>query len=333
METTISENSMTRYLLGELPEDEQQALEERFFEDSELFAQLMEVENELIDNYVSGELNPDHRKKLEKTLLASAEGRKKLENARTLRQYIRQGKAERSRTVVVEQHPSLWQSFLNLFNFQSPAFAQALGAIAIIMTVAVAWLIYDGNRLRNQLELARNEQTQPQLEQELQAAKIRERELEQQLEQQGGLNEQLAAQLKDETERIEEMERELARLRQRSPSVLIATLTGGVTRGGEGPTRLVIPPDTEVLRLRLPLPSDRDDYRSYDATLNDASGGRILSQKGLRPETTRSGKALILRVSPRLLQPKRYFVMVNGQTADGRIEFVEEYHFTVVEKK
>lgn len=333
METTISENSMTQYLLGELPEDEQQALEERFFEDSELFAQLMEVENELIDSYVSGELTPHTRQKLEKTLLASPEGRKKLENARILRQYIRQGKTERSRPVVEKEHPGFWRSFFNLFNFQSPAFAQALGAIAIIMTVAVAWLLYDSNQLRNQLELARNEQTQPQLEQELQAAKIRERELEQQLEQQGGLNEQLATQLKDETERIEEMERELARMRQRPPSVLIATLTGGVTRGGEGPATMDIPPNTEVVRLQLPLPSDRADYRSYDATLNEASGARVLSQKGLRPDSTRSGKALTLRVPPRLLQPKRYFVMVNGQTADGRTEFVEEYHFTVVEKK
>ena len=65
-----------RYLLGELPDDEQAELERRYFNDDELFERLLKVEDELIDKYVRGEFSDQECERLEKHFLKS-EGRRK----------------------------------------------------------------------------------------------------------------------------------------------------------------------------------------------------------------------------------------------------------------
>lgn len=53
------------YLLGELPEDERLRLEEDYLADSELFARVLAVEEDLIDAYARGELSESARKQFE----------------------------------------------------------------------------------------------------------------------------------------------------------------------------------------------------------------------------------------------------------------------------
>ena len=45
-----------RYLLGELSEQEQDSLEERYFRDPKLFNAVLQVESELVDAYARGQL-------------------------------------------------------------------------------------------------------------------------------------------------------------------------------------------------------------------------------------------------------------------------------------
>ena len=45
---------MTRYLLGDLPEIEQTAVEQEYFADPEKFEEVWAVENDLVDRYVRG---------------------------------------------------------------------------------------------------------------------------------------------------------------------------------------------------------------------------------------------------------------------------------------
>ena len=52
------EQIATRYLLGELAEPEQTALEEKYFADPQLFDQLVKAETELVDDYARGRLSP-----------------------------------------------------------------------------------------------------------------------------------------------------------------------------------------------------------------------------------------------------------------------------------
>jgi anti-sigma factor RsiW len=69
VETVNQDNStneeLTRYLLGEMPEEEQTDFEMRYFSDGQLFGELCARRNQLIDSYVSGRLSPPMRERFE----------------------------------------------------------------------------------------------------------------------------------------------------------------------------------------------------------------------------------------------------------------------------
>jgi hypothetical protein len=52
------EQTIQRYLLGELPESEQVTLEQEYFADQQLFEQIVQLENGLVDKYARGLLSP-----------------------------------------------------------------------------------------------------------------------------------------------------------------------------------------------------------------------------------------------------------------------------------
>src|SRR4029077_2358510 len=62
-----SEQTMRRYLLGELSEGEQSALEAKYFADPEVFNQMLETESELVDGYVRGHLTRETRAQFEQS--------------------------------------------------------------------------------------------------------------------------------------------------------------------------------------------------------------------------------------------------------------------------
>ena len=83
-EKAFSEALLVRYLLGDLPEEEQVKIEDRAFQDREYLQDILAVENDLIDEYVRGELSDSERRQFEGRFLASAERRRKVEFARAL---------------------------------------------------------------------------------------------------------------------------------------------------------------------------------------------------------------------------------------------------------
>src|SRR5215217_9468494 len=80
-----NEKLISRYLLGELPEEQQVQIEDRAFSDKDYLATITTVENDLIDEYVRGELSAADRQRFESRFLASAERRKRVEFAKALR--------------------------------------------------------------------------------------------------------------------------------------------------------------------------------------------------------------------------------------------------------
>lgn len=70
---------ITRYLLGEMDEDEMRGFEERYFADDELFAEMLVVEAELIERYVGGELSREECKRFEQYFLRSDERWRRVE--------------------------------------------------------------------------------------------------------------------------------------------------------------------------------------------------------------------------------------------------------------
>jgi hypothetical protein len=85
LESELSERrTLVRYLMGELPAEEEQGLEERYFQDDALFSELLAVEGELIEQYLRGRLSPDEHRRFESVWLASPARRQRLELTRTV---------------------------------------------------------------------------------------------------------------------------------------------------------------------------------------------------------------------------------------------------------
>src|SRR5215211_5709259 len=77
-----NEKLISRYLLGELSEEQQVEIEDRAFANKEYLASITAIENDLIDEYVRHELSEADRRKFESRFLASAERRKRVEFAK-----------------------------------------------------------------------------------------------------------------------------------------------------------------------------------------------------------------------------------------------------------
>ena len=78
MPEDYSSSELIRYLLRELPEDQVDELEQRYFTNEDSFDELRRVEAELIDSYVAGELDSDQKKKFEQLYLSMPEGKSRV---------------------------------------------------------------------------------------------------------------------------------------------------------------------------------------------------------------------------------------------------------------
>ncbi len=62
---TENEKLIERFLSGEMPEDERFDFEERFITDADLFEEVKAFEDDLIEKYVRGWMNPAEAAKFE----------------------------------------------------------------------------------------------------------------------------------------------------------------------------------------------------------------------------------------------------------------------------
>ncbi|HEX9984265.1 MAG TPA: zf-HC2 domain-containing protein [Thermoanaerobaculia bacterium] len=80
----MSDATITRYLLGNLEEQEQDRLEQQYFTDPELLALVEATEDDLIDAYIRGELSAADRARFESHFLRSRRRRERVKTAEAL---------------------------------------------------------------------------------------------------------------------------------------------------------------------------------------------------------------------------------------------------------
>ena len=79
-----SENLTRRYLVGDMSPEEKSRFEEEFFSDSEIFEELLSVENDLVDDYALGRLTDADRMLFERAYLRDPNVALRVEFARDL---------------------------------------------------------------------------------------------------------------------------------------------------------------------------------------------------------------------------------------------------------
>jgi hypothetical protein len=106
--------TMIKYLLKELSEAESIEFEEQYFENQDLFEQLLVVEDELIDDYVRGVLPKEIKERFEKYFLTTPKRQQRVEFARVLLEKVDVKETTNVKTQV-EEKQNFWQNFWQLF--------------------------------------------------------------------------------------------------------------------------------------------------------------------------------------------------------------------------
>jgi hypothetical protein len=254
MKIDQSENLIRRYLLGELAEANQAALEQELLIDWGKFDRVWAAENELVDSYVRGEMSRADRKRFEGHYLASPLHRERVAIAESFLTSIDQAVGE---TIEVSEKKPLvlWPRRLPLRSsilVFGPVFSMAL-VMALLLTFSMVWSYIERVRLTGQI-------ANVQKEAEAERAFLKQRECEL-----ASRNQEFEKQIADLSRRSEQLKEELEHLRQRrqaaAPTILSFLLAPAPVRGEKAIPQSMIPLLTGKAHLLMEL--DHNDYANY----------------------------------------------------------------------
>src|SRR5262249_14482666 len=303
-----SEKMIRQYLLGELSESEQTALEDECFADGAKYDRLLQAEDKLIDDYARGYLSAAERLQFERHFMGTPRRCEHVRFARAFTALLDQ-EPEAQAPPQTEQasplhHPGApvpWiQSLLDrLRPVAWPAFATAL----LLVVLGGLWFQRQAAHLREQLAQAQRER---------EAQQLRTQMLEGQVSSQNEKNKQLA----EELDRLRNQQS--AGKEAPSPSVLLTLSLDAFRVPGGAPPRLVIPHRADLVRLRLKL--TENVFPQYQITLQTADGKEVMSRKGLKAVRAKSGESLMLSIPSTKFISGEYFLALSGIGANGEVE-------------
>ena len=319
-----NENLIARYLLGELSEEQQIAIEDRAFADKNYLASITAVENDLIDEYVRNELSAAERQRFEKQFLASPERRKRVEFARTLAGVMEEEAVPKRITVRESQSPSWRDAIYAFINGLTPTARIAFVSAVPLLLIGAGYLSIETLRLRSELR-------------EFQAASQAQRDAQQQaLELERRRNEELNAQLNQEKQQREQTDESLRELSEAgdavnpAPRPVIASLTllPGLSRGGDDKPSLVLPEDARLVRLQIGIDPE-EQYKKFTVELRTLSGRQVWTRENLNARNRRGARAVGLTVPATALKAGEYELVLRGVSDSGSSEDVGFYYFNV----
>jgi hypothetical protein len=321
IEAPLSEKNIRQYLLGELSDQEQVEIEDRAFEDQKVLEQILAVEQELIDDYVSGDIPEERRQNFQKHFLASAERRKKIAFAKALAAVANATVINESPVPVIEGDPALsWRTKLAAF-FTRPVTAYSFAAASLLLFFVGSWLVFDRIRLRSeiaQLRTAQESQTAQnhQLEKDLANERLRNQEL---LANRGTPPQQ--------TPPPEIQPESPQQPTTPSPVVVALSLLPGISRSSNSVPRLAIAKDVSLVRLQIGI-DPQESYRRYRVELRTEKGQQVLARGNL----VSHGRSIPVSVPASALGNGQYELALKGITETGATEDVGFYYFDVVKK-
>ena len=324
-----NETLIARYLLGELPEEQQVEIEDRAFQDKDYLASITAVENDLIDEYVRNELSETDRRKFEDRFLASTGRRKRVEFAKALTR-VAPEYALIKKTALAPQAVSWRESLEAFFRSLNPVAKFAMVALILLVLVGGAWLVTETLRLRSQFT---------RLQAEDQSRQNERQALEQQVEVQRRRNEELTARLNEEKQQREQSDESLRQLSETRdatnppsrPVVASLTFLPGISRGASDKPTLALTGDARLVRLQIGVEPE-DQYKSFAADLRTAAGRRIWNRENLTARNRGGARAIGLTIPATVLKPGDYELSLRGVTEGGGSEDVGFYYFNVKKK-
>ena len=292
--TAELKNAMMRFLLGEMPAEERAAFEDQYIKDPDLFQQLVELENDLIDLYAMGALSRSERKRLEQSLLADPERQNRLPFARAMAGYSAQEKPTRPIQSLFGSLPWL------------PALLPIAAVLLLVLLVGTGWLLLANHNLRTELETLRDQQA---------AALKTTADLQQQVD---ALIRELAA-------------RDQSTHDTSSGQTLLSFALKADSLRGDGQTpRLVLPPAVSSLALHLIFSAD--SFSDYNVFLETANGSLVWHKTHAKGQPSAAGnKEIVVTFPTSLFKNGDYVARITAGSGSGA-EDVAGYSFSIVRR-
>ena len=304
-EQGFDDGYLVRYLLGLLPEQESERLDELSIADDEMAWRLRSAEDDLVDGYVRGALDAETRRRFETVYLSSPRRRERVEFAASLIQSVDRTPAAAETAAVVAMPPRPERAA------PPPAREWQRWALAAMVLLASAVLLFQQIRMRSALDAARTQNA---------ALDRRVSDLEG----------QLAGQRNAAAEAASALERARASLAERSPAPrpddgartappLLSLVLFPQTRGVGPVETLTVPASAESIRLDLRL--ELNDFPRYQAALRDPATNQIVWRTGpVAAQANADAPTVSVAIPAGLLKSQHYAVELSGRDAAGRAE-------------
>jgi hypothetical protein len=298
MPEDYSSSELIQYLLRELPEDQVEEIEQRYFTNEDSFEELRRIEAELIDSYVAGDLESAQKKKFEQLYLSLPESRNRVQFAEAL-------------LLKASELPKTATSFSVFKKWNT---VQILAAVLAIFAIAGVWMIWELVHLRSENRAAQEKVRQIQkTSDELQkqsAAKIAQ------------LTKELdSARMGEDIQPPEPIQGA-----KPQPTFLAVLMLPGVARGSSGMQTISVDKGLNFVRFELKL--DRDPFPAYRVSLQTADGQELWNLGLLKPMMTPSGKTVKFDLPAGRLEQRDYVLLLQGR-AGAKFENVSAYPFRV----
>ena len=308
---------LSGYLLGSLPAEESERLDELSITDDEFALRLDAVENDLVDAYTRGDLSGDALERFQKYYLSSSQRREKVEFARSLLGFTEKAApvmTAKSRPAIPNANPPdqilQRRSLRRWFTVSGSGLQWGFAAAALVLLAATSYLFVENERLKQQAAKVRDQQTE--LSQHA-------RDLERQLGEQRAAN--------------AGMLQELGRLRELSATPhalkIVAAFLLPQMRGASQVPTVSVPVGTDQVQLRLQL--EADDFAGYQVALKDPAAGQVRWRSERLPAKPAADSKTVSVILPaKLLKRQNYILELSGISESGALDLVSSYPFRVV---
>lgn len=302
LQKSEEQNLIRGYLLGELDEAGQERLELLLLSDA-AYADLVAVtQDELVDEYVHGNLSEREREQFEQHYLKSREARQKLRIASALDKYLAAHPDDPALALTAEAAPrtASWKAaLLAFFNAHRLKLVSASALVALVLVGYGSWVFIQHRRSLAQLARSREQRA------------VVEREL-------ARLNEMLGA----DTDMVQPG-------RQLPEDNAILNLKPYLLRADGDLRRTTIEDERAILQLRLELAEN--EYSSYQALIK-IEDGREFAVQGLRSQMVGDEKMVVLRLPAKILPTGDLQVRLIGLTSAAQSTDVGLYPFPIINK-
>jgi hypothetical protein len=289
---------LVRYLVGSLPPEEADRLDQLSVVDDDFAWRLREIENELVDSYVRSELNGETLARFKAFYMATARRRQKVQFAEGLRQLkaANAAAAETSNKVNGSKAP-----FWGAFSRSRPAPQFGIAFVALIMLLIAGYLLVENAQLRHEVRDAQSQYA---------SSDQRARNLENELKQW------------TKTEAQKPPKADIGQLNT------VSLLLPPPTRGLSSLQIVTIRPHTDLVVLLLTLESAK--FPRYRVTVRDPATNKVVWQSSeLEAGSVGDSKTVSAGLHANLLQERNYIAEVSGLPKAGSQRIVGDYPFHV----